>query len=306
MSTKLPRILAIVGPTSSGKSDFAVKLARKFNGEIVSADSRQVYKGLDIGSGKITKREMRGIPHHLLDIASPKKVFTISDFQKLAYKKIDDILARGKLPILCGGTGFYIQSIVDGTVLPEVPENKLLRTKLNKLSLKELQSKLKKLDKARFATVDINNKVRLVRAIEIATALGKVPNIKSMPKYECIQIGLSWPKEKLDERIKKRLNARIKKGLIKEVSDLHKNGLSWKRLEMLGLEYRYVALFLQNKISHAEMVVELQNKICQYAKRQMTWFKRDKRIKWSKCGPTRTWSRIIFLTENFRDPDSLG
>ncbi|HMP67472.1 MAG TPA: isopentenyl transferase family protein, partial [Candidatus Paceibacterota bacterium] len=113
-----PKIIVIVGPTSSGKSDFAVKLAKKIGGEIVSADSRQVYKGLDLASGKITKKEMCGIPHYMLDIVSPKKVFTVSDFQKIAYKKIDDILARGKIPIICGGTGFYVQSIVDGIILP--------------------------------------------------------------------------------------------------------------------------------------------------------------------------------------------
>jgi tRNA dimethylallyltransferase len=275
-----PKIVVILGPTSSGKSDLAVKLAKKFNGEVISADSRQVYKGLDIGSGKITKKEMSGIPHYLLDVVSPKKVFSVSDYKKLTEKKIEEILSRGKLPIICGGTGFYIQSIVDGIILPEVPEDKVLRKKLEKLDLIWLQNILKKLDEERFKEIDINNKIRLIRAIEIATALGKIPKIKSEPKYKCLQIGISWPKEKLDERIEKRLLARIKKGLIKEVSDLHKNSLSWKRLEMLGLEYRYVSLFLQKKISRDEMITELKNKIIQYAKRQMTWFKKDKRIMW--------------------------
>ena len=275
-----PKIIVIVGPTSSGKSDFAVKLAKKIGGEIVSADSRQVYKGLDLASGKITKKEMCGIPHYMLDIVSPKKVFTVSDFQKIAYKKIDDILARGKIPIICGGTGFYVQSIVDGIILPKVPENKLLRKKLEKMPLERLQKKLQKIDAERFLEIDKKNKLRLIRAIEIVTFLGKVPKIKSSPKYRVEQIGLFLPKKKLDQKIKLRLNQRLKSGMISEIKKLHTSGVSWKRLEMLGLECRYVSLFLQGKISRTEMTSELQNKICQYAKRQMTWFSKDKRIVW--------------------------
>jgi len=288
-----PKIVVILGPTSSGKSDLAVLLAKKFNGEIISADSRQVYKGLDIGSGKITKKEMCDIPHYLLDVVSPKKVFSVSDYKKLTEKKIAEILSRKKLPIICGGTGFYIQSVVHGIILPEVPENKVLRKKLEKLDLVWLQNILKKLDEKRFAEIDVNNKVRLIRAIEIATAIGKVPEIISAPKYDCLLIGLSWPKEKLEERIEKRLITRIKKGLIKEVSDLHENGLSWKRLEMLGLEYRYISLFLQNKLSRKEMVEELKNKIYQYAKRQMTWFKKDKKIIWIEQNKIKPAEKLV-------------
>lgn len=281
MNNTKNKLIVIVGQTSTGKSDYAVKLAKKVGGEVVSADSRQVYKGLNIGSGKITKKEMKGIPHHMLDVANPKNVFSVADFKKMAEKYIDDIIARGKVPILCGGTGFYIDAVVNGNVLPEVPPNKKLRLDLNKKTIPELLKVLEKLDKARFKTIDRDNPVRLIRAIEIASALGKVPKLKSKPKYDSEIIGLTMNDEKLKMRIHDRLLARIKSGMIKEVKDLHeKNKLGWKRLHDLGLEYRYVSLFLQNKLSKKEMLSQLENQIWQYAKRQKTWFKRDERIEW--------------------------
>lgn len=279
MKTK-PSILVILGPTASGKSDLAVALAKELDGEIVSADSRQVYKGLDIGSGKITKKEMKGVPHYLLDVVSPKQRFTVSDFQQKAYEAIDDILSRGKLPIICGGTGFYIQSIVDGIVLPEVKANETLRTKLQKVTTPKLYEMLKKLDAKRAKEIDGNNRVRLIRAIEIAKSLGKVPKIKTKPRYEALQIGIKFSNEKTEERIKIRLEKRIKAGMIKEAENLHKKGLSWKRMEELGLEYRYLALYLQKKITKDEMIEQLNSEIRRYAKRQMTWFKRDEKIFW--------------------------
>ncbi len=278
---KRAKILVILGPTATGKSDLAVKIAKKYNGEVISADSRQVYKGLNIGTGKITKKEMMGIPHHLLDVVSPKKVFSVSDFQKLANKKIEEILKRDKLPILVGGTGFYIQSIVDGIVLPEVPPNKELRKKLETKSIDELVSILSKLDKNRLKNIDKNNPVRLIRAIEIAKSLGSVPKFqKQKPKYSFVQIGLTLPQEDLKEKIHKRLLTRLKGGMIKEAEKLHKNGLSWKRMRELGLEYRHLADYLEKKIDKNKMIASLSNDIYQYSKRQMTWFRRDKKIKW--------------------------
>jgi tRNA dimethylallyltransferase len=292
-----PKILVILGQTATGKSDLAVLLAKKFNGEVISADSRQVYKGLDIGAGKITKREMKGVPHYLLDVVSPKKTFSVADFQKLTYKHIDDILKRGKLPIICGGTGFYLQSIIDGIVLPEIEANKKLRKDLEKKDLDELGLILKNLDKKRFTEIDTKNKVRLIRAIEIACALGKVPKVKKFPKYSTLQIGVTWPAETLQKRIHNRLIKRIKGGMIKEVEILHKEGISWKRLEALGLEYRYVSLFLQNKITKTEMITELETKINQFAKRQKTWFQKDKRINWFQADQTSEIEK--FILENF-------
>ncbi|MFA6297277.1 MAG: tRNA dimethylallyltransferase, partial [Candidatus Paceibacterota bacterium] len=210
----------------------------------------------------------------------PKKVFTVDEFRIQATNAIDDILARGKMPILCGGTGFYIQSIVDGITVPDVPANRKLREKLGKLSVEKLFTQLKKLDPARAKTVDAHNKIRLIRAIEIAKALGKVPKLKPNPKYECLQFGIHFSDEKTRERITLRLEKRIKAGMIQEAERLHKKGLSWKRMEELGLEYRYLALYLQKKISRQEMFDQLNIAIRQYAKRQMVWFKRDERILW--------------------------
>jgi tRNA dimethylallyltransferase len=278
---KKNKVLVILGQTATGKSNLAVKLAQKYNGEVISADSRQVYTGLDIGTGKITKKEMRGVPHHMLDVVSPKKVFTVTEWKEQAEKKIADIISRDKLPIICGGTAFYIKSLTENIVLPEVPPNKELRKKLEKKTLVELQDMLKKLDQKRFAQIDTKNPVRLVRAIEIATALGKVPKIKKQKnKYEFLHIGLKLPEANLKKKIHIRLFARIRDGMVAEVKKLHENGLSWKRMGELGLEYRYLALLIQNKISKTEFTEKLETEIWHFAKRQMQWWKRDSKIKW--------------------------
>lgn len=275
-----PKIIVILGQTSTGKSDFAVQIAKKVKGEIISADSRQVYKGMDLGTGKITKYEMQGIPHHLLDVANPKKVFSVSGYKKLADNKIKEILKRGKVPILCGGTGFYIDAVVNGTILPEVAPNAKLRAMLAKKSVVELFKMLKKLDPSRAKNIDSKNPVRLIRAIEIAKALGKVPKVKSGTEYDALKIGLTLPDEVLKKRIYARLLARIKKGMLKEIENLHKSGVSWKRMNELGLEYRYGAMYLQGKITKKEMIEKLNTESWQYAKRQKTWFKRDKDTVW--------------------------
>lgn len=280
MKNSKPKILVILGPTASGKSDLAVALAKKLNGEVVSADSRQVYKGLNIGSGKITKREMRGITHHLIDIAQPKKRFTVNDYQKLAYKAIDSILERNKLPIICGGSGFYTQAIVDGIVIPDVDPMPELRKKLAEFSTPKLFSMLRKLDHQRAKIIDPNNRPRLIRAIEISKSLGKTSNLEKKPLYDSLQIGVRFSLPLLRSRIEERIKKRIKKGMIDEVRDLHARGLSFKRLNELGLEYRYISEYLQKKITKNEMIDVLNTKIFQYAKRQITWFKKDKRIWW--------------------------
>lgn len=277
-----PKILVILGPTASGKSDLAVKLAKKMNGEVISADSRQVYRGMNIGTGKITKKEMSGIPHHLLDVADPKKVFSVDQYQKLAKRAIADILKRDKLPIICGGTGLYIDAVIDDFVLPQVPPNAKLRKNLAKKTVAELFTQLKKLDQKRAQNIDAKNPVRLIRAIEIAMALGQVPPLVKSQKYDCLKIGLNFDSKTLAEKIHLRLIKRLKAGMLAEVKNLHEQGVSWKRMESLGLEYRYLARFLQGKITKTEMIKQLENEIIKYAKRQMTWFKRDKKTKWFK------------------------
>lgn len=287
MKKEKPLVIAIVGPTAIGKSDFAVALAKKLDGEIISADSRQVYVGLDIGTGKIKKKEMRGIPHHLLDVANPKVQFSVADFKILAEEKIIEIFGRGKIPIVCGGTGLYVDTLLSGAIYPEVPPNKSLRKILASKTADELFVILKKLDSTRAKNIDSKNPVRLIRAIEIAKAIGKVPKVRREKKYRTLYIGLDANDDILRSNIHARLLTRIKGGMIEEVKNLQKNGLSWKRLHELGLEYRYVALFLQNKnsknkISKAEMLLQLEKEIWQYAKRQRTWWKRNKEILWIK------------------------
>jgi tRNA dimethylallyltransferase len=276
------KLIAILGPTASGKTDLSIKLAKKYNGEIISADSRQVYKGMDIGSGKITKKEMQGIPHYLLDVANPKRKFAVSQYQKLASKAIKNIQNKNKLPILVGGTGFYIQSIVDGVAIPEVKPDWKLRRELEKKSNKEMFFMLKKLDPKRASSIDKQNPRRLIRALEIVIKTKKsVPNLKTKKEFDVLQIGIKKDFNQLKKLIKKRLIKRLKNNaMINEVKNLRKIGVSFRRLEELGLEYRFVAQYLQNKISYKEMMDKIQIESEHYAKRQMTWFKRDKRIKW--------------------------
>jgi tRNA dimethylallyltransferase len=277
-----PKLVVVLGPTSSGKSDLAVLIAKKFNGEVVSADSRQVYRGMDIGTGKVTKKEMAGIPHHLLDVADPKRKYSVAHFKRDAEKAIANIQKRGKLPILCGGTGFYIQAVVDGLILPEVKPNPKLRKELEKLSTKELFARLKKMDSRRAKEIDRDNPHRLIRAIEIATELGKVPELKTTPEstYDTLQIGIETNDIVLQTRIHNRLLKRMKRGMLAEVKRLHDEGVSWRRLEGLGLEYKHLALYLQGKLKKDEMLELLELAIVHYAKRQKTWNKKDPRTKW--------------------------
>lgn len=295
--TSMQKLLVIVGPTSSGKSDLAVFLAKKFRGEVVSADSRQVYKGLDIGTGKITKREMRGIPHHLIDILSPKKQCTVTHYKVLADAAIAGIAARDTLPILCGGTGLYIDAVVDNFALPEVPPDPLLRAQLEGMPPPQLFALLEQLDPARAQTIDRHNPRRLVRAIEIACELGAVPTLIREQRFDTLEIGILVGFEKLHAKIIERLHMRLRRNMIAEAIELHKAGVSWKRMENLGLEYRYLARFLQKEISKQEMITQLEKEIIQYAKRQMTWLRKNKRIIW--IDPVQERMRIISLVEKW-------
>lgn len=289
---KRPTVIVIVGPTASGKSSYAVKLAKKIGGEVISADSRQVYKGLDIGTGKITKMEMQGVPHHMLDVADPKKVFTARDYVRLARPMLENIIKKGKTPIICGGTGFYIDALVGRITIPDVPINRKLRTKLEGKSAGELFKMLQKIDPRRAREIDRHNPVRLVRALEIVVKLGKVPHphnldgrlyyaygVKSLP-YDITWFGMKRPETSLTEKIHTRLLARMKAGMVQEAKRLHANGLSYKRMHQLGLEYRHLASLLRKKVTKDEMEKKLGHDIVKYAKRQLTYWKRNKEIKW--------------------------
>ncbi|MFH1820328.1 MAG: tRNA (adenosine(37)-N6)-dimethylallyltransferase MiaA [Candidatus Nealsonbacteria bacterium] len=292
------KLIVILGPTATGKSAVAVKLAQKFEGEVISADSRQIYREMDIATGKVTKKEMEGIPHYLLDVASPKKRFTLVQYRKLALKAIDKVFKKGKVPILCGGTGFYIQSIVDGILIPEVKPNWKLRSYLERLSPKDLLKILKGLDPKRAETIEKKNKRRLIRALEIIFKLkAPVPSLKKNPlPYPVLMIGVT--KDDLNERIEKRYYGWFKQGFIKEVKNLREMGLSWQRIEEFGLHYRQASQYLQNKITYQEMTDNSLKELRNYAKRQMTWFKRDERIHWIKKQPEAERLVKAFLKTN--------
>jgi tRNA dimethylallyltransferase len=314
------RILIIVGPTSSGKSELAVRLAKKFNGEIVSCDSRQIYRGMDLGTGKIrgqwnrkkSRRDLsdrsnrvyvyKSIAHHLIDFTSPRARFSVARFKILAQKTIQDILHQGKLPILCGGTGHWIDAVVFDLPIPNVKPNWKLRQQLEKQSADALYNRLYKLDPQRAATIDRRNKRRLIRALEIIITTGKpIPPLSPKPSTlypKVLWLGINLPQKLLYKKIDARLDQRIKAGLIKEVARLHsppkiggvaassgRGGISWKRLESCGLEYRFVTRYLQNKLTYDEMIRQLSFAIKHFAKRQMTWWKRNKNIHWIKDYP---------------------
>jgi tRNA dimethylallyltransferase len=294
------KIIAVVGPTASGKTDLAVEIARRFNGEVISADSRQVYTGLDIGTGKATKREMRGVPHYLLDVISPKRTMSVVQYERLTTRAIRDILKRGKVPILCGGTGLYLDAVLTDASFPAVPPNAALRRTLSKLSTEKLFKKLIALDPERAENIDAKNPHRLIRAIEVATVLGSVPvRTAANPRYDTLIIGLTLPHGELQERIHTRLLARMRRGMVAEARRVHSEGLSWKRMEALGLEYRFLAQFLQNKISKSEMLRDLEFAIRHYAKRQMVWFKRNKNIHWFSPTAPYDKGKISSLVETF-------
>lgn len=283
-----------MGPTASGKSDIAIRLAQDFNGEVISADSRQVYRGMDIGAGKVKGRLIRkgkypfflseGVKHYMIDIVSPLTNYNVAKYKKKAIKILDYILEQRKLPIICGGTGFWIKAIVDNIYIPPVKPDWSLRKKLAALSTDQLYSVLEEKDLARAKKIDKNNRVRIIRALEICKRLGRVPLLKtcadSYKKYKFLQIGVSWPKDILAERIRNRLEARFRQGMVDEVKKLHECGITWKRLKSFGLEYKWVSKYLKGEIEFEKMKEQLYYAIKHYAKRQMVWFKKDKRIIW--------------------------
>jgi tRNA dimethylallyltransferase len=273
------KIIIVVGPTASGKSDLAVTLAKKFGGEVISADSRQVYSGLNIGTGKITKREMKGVPHYMLDVISPRRTFTAYDFVRLAQKSYSSVLQNTRIPIIAGGTGFYIDAFLGNIKLPNIPANEDLRKRLEKKSTSELFNMLKSKDPKRASTIDKSNRRRLIRAIEIS--LKSTPIItKDEPLYDMLWIGIKPDREILRKKIEVRNVRMLQKGLIAEVKKLHEKRVSWKRIEEFGFEYKYVANFVRGKIAKNEMIEQMNNKTWQFSKRQMTYWRRNKNIFW--------------------------
>lgn len=276
------KALAIVGTNASGKSALGVAVALRFSGEIISADSRQVYRGLNIGTGKLTGDEMQGIRHHLIDVMDLGRRYSVADFQGSAYRIIDEIAARGKLPIMVGGTGLYVRSVVDGYQLTRAQPDLALRDRLERLTNDELHHLLNELAPDAAGAIDPRNRRRIIRAVEIREqGFPYSTSHANAPKYKFCQLGLTWPRDVLRERIQSRLRKRLDEGMVQEVRKLLSEGVSFERLEALGLEYRYVARFLQGGYaSEEELFDELSRAIYRFAMRQLAWFRRDKSIIW--------------------------
>ncbi len=275
---ELPRMVAVVGTNASGKSSLGVRLAQRFGGEIVSADSRQVFRGLDLGSGKIPPEETRGVPHHLLDVCEPNDFFSMADFQNLAYRAIDGILARGRVPFLVGGTGLYVASVTEGYQLSDRVPNLAYREELETKTTPELYEMLASAVPG--VEIDRNNRNRVMRALEkLESGDTQMPSREA--KYRVLKLGVSWDRETLKKRIDERLERRMNEGMVDEVRTLIKNGASHEFLMKLGLEYRFLTRYLDGEFaSEQEMTEALSAAIKKFAKRQMTWFRRDPDIHW--------------------------
>lgn len=301
-----PKILVIVGPTACGKTALALRLAKKFNGEILSADSRQVYKKMRIGTdrpkGEWKEYEgkkrylVEGVPHYFMDIVEPDQEFTLADFKKQAREIIEDITERGKLPIVVGGTGLYVSGLVDNWDIPNAPNNKEIRKKLEEMSLAEMVELLKEKDPESAKVIDLKNPRRVIRALEVFLSTGhsfSEQRTKSKPLYEVLQIGIKRDREEIYNRINKRVDLLIGQGLVDEVKSLAKDGYDWNLPSMSGLGYRQFKEYLEGKEKLEEAVEKLKKDTRHYAKRQLTWFKRDERIKWIESGDYKKAANLV-------------
>ena len=276
----MEKLLVICGTNASGKSGLGIELASKYGAEIVSADSRQVFEGLNLGSGKVTPEEMKGVPHHLLDVAKPNDFFSLSQYQTLAYEAIDNILKRKKPAFLVGGTGLYVNSVVDGYNLNASAPDPEIRKMVEEKSLEELLDILKKENPSALERVDVQNKRRVERAVEKALSKEFDEN-PSVPRYETMVLGVTWPRDILYERIRERLDRRLKQGMIEEVENLRKEGATDEFLFKLGLEYRYILMYLRGEFENFDAFYDkLFMEIRHLAKEQMTWFRKRKDIHW--------------------------
>lgn len=276
-----PKLIVILGPTACGKSGLGVTLCQKYRGEVISADSRQVYRGLDLGTGKITVAEMEGVPHHLLDVADPGENYSVARFQQEAYAAIDAVLDRGGRPFLVGGTGLYVRAVAEGYVFHDAPPDPALRAQLEALPTQALRDRLSQ------AGVELdedcyNNRPRLVRLME-KLQNGEDPHAEAekAPRYEVLTLGVTYPRETVCRRIDARLLERLDAGMVEEVARLREKGVSDDFLEGLGLEYRYILRHLTGAIpSEAQLIDQLGRAIKRFAKRQVSWFKKDRAVHW--------------------------
>lgn len=274
-------LLVLLGPTASGKTGLAVHLARRIGGEILSADSRQVYRGMDLGTGKDLSeygREGEAVPVHLIDICDPSEEFSLFDFQNRFYRAFQQIAQRNRIPVMAGGTGLYLDAILRGYQMTAVPEQRELRDQLAGEGMEDLRRRFRLLCPDAHNTTDMLERKRVIRAIEIAEFVREHPGAAVSPiTVTPMVIGIRCGREALRRRITTRLKIRLEAGMIEEVRRLHDHGIGWDRLDAFGLEYRYIALYLQRKITAEEMFQTLNTRIHQFAKRQETWFRRMER-----------------------------
>lgn len=270
------KVVAIVGPTASGKSALAVRLAKKFNGIVISADSRQIYKGLDVATAKITKAEMQNIPHYLLDIKKPTEDFDVATYQSLVYTLLKKN-NYNKLPIIAGGTGLYVQSVTDGYVFSDAKPDQKLRTRLEKQPLSKLVAQLKKLRPN--ADIDFKNPRRVIRAIEIAIQQGDKPN-KTAPDFVTLKVGIKLSTDEQKNRIETRIKKMDFKKLADETKKLIKQEIDFNSNPLTTWYYQYARDWLDQKLTKTELIEKLARADWQYSRRQMTWFKKDPQIHW--------------------------
>ncbi len=283
-------LFILIGPTAIGKTALSVELAKRINGEIISADSMQIYKYMNIGSAKITKEEMENIPHHLIDIIFPNEDFTVADFKNNAVKLIKDINSRGKLPIVAGGTGLYINSLVYNLNFTQVAPNEEIRVKLESLGDKHgneyLHQELEKIDIESAEKISVNDRKRIIRAIEIFEITGKPISEHNknfrvpVEDYNLVMIGLNMDRKELYNRINLRVDIMIEEGLVEEVNNLLKMGYNKELVSMQGIAYKEIIMYLECNISLEKSIKLIKQGSRNYAKRQLTWFRRDNRIKW--------------------------
>lgn len=274
------KLIVITGTNASGKSGLGIRLARHYGTEIVSADSRQVFRGLDLGSGKVTPDEMMGVKHHLIDVCEPNDYYSLLDFQTQAYDAVDDITSRGMVPMLVGGTGLYINSVVDGYDIRKENLDPAVRRQVQAKTIEELIAFLKERNPEALNGMDLKNKRRLERAAE-RVITGNTAKRENKPRYETLVLGVTWPREVLYERIRVRLDRRLDEGMIEEVEGLKRNGATDEFLHSLGLEYRYINMYLNGEFESFDAFYDkLFMEIRHLAKEQMTWFRKRKDIHW--------------------------